>query len=287
MRNRGKKFGWAGAVGVVVLGALCSVSWADSYRLKNGKVINGTVVEETDEYVKIDEGKNVMKIRKNLLDGFVSKAPATAVKTDNALPQDSGQTLSDKSSHPASSATDDQVVGWEGWYMTSSYYLDQVSRNIAATEAINMEGAFLAVKNRRLSPEDALGAKVEWCKGARVEVLKLSKAFQAVTPPPEFAQYHKKIIEYQNFLARRMQAYIYQDLHNIVRYHTHAFSALIAALQEQRALFKKHRAPAEYIEKLEKQIKLYEQQKEEGAKLVNIDSGKEINFYLPSERKKE
>lgn len=235
--------------------------FAETFELKSGKVIEGRIVEEGEDYFKINESGRVFKVRKSLLNDETLKklrAPQDEARASGEAGEEAGaagETPGESSTESSSAAGDDSVVGWTGWYMTSSYYINQVQRNMLELERISQESIMkFAVAYQAQDRQKAFNYMQQY----RGQIQELIDTFnETVTPPPEFELYHTKILDYQKYVKKIMDAFVLLDRQSLLINRKRALRALIEGFEELKRLCEKHNAPAEYIEPLDASITLY------------------------------
>jgi len=268
--------------GVAFVAGITSDAFAETFWLKNGKAIDGKVIEETEEYIKVQSGLDVMKVRKSMLDDKSRQSLNSKAAKDPAPAAGAPAAVVPVVS-PAAAEQPEQVVGWTGWYMTSSYYLNQAQRNLAEMDRL----AFQNTINRNKAHQEGDREKEYGIvHQSMAEVSELAKSFQAVTPPAELAQYHAKILEYQDSIRKYLRAALFWEAHGMVRNQQKANRAMVDALAELVTIYKKHGAPEDEIKKIEKTLRKYQEILSKGTTLIYEGTGQEVNFDVPALQKK-
>lgn len=273
-------FFMSAGLSVFGLSAACVCS-AEVIHLKNGRIIEGEVTDQTDEYIKIQSGGGIFKINFSQMSAKSQDLFRQDIKVSRHEKERKAIEGSPSGDSAAQTTESVGVVGWTGWQLTSSYYRNQAERNMMEMNRLAFQGA-MRVAQSGATLKQRYEAEMRWLQEARVQVGDLIKDFQSVNPPPEFARYHAKILEFQSAARKSMDAHLLKDMQAYTRWHRKGLLAFIQALEELQILFKKHGAPAEEIKKIDKQIRAERELLRQGVTMTYVDTGKPVNFSIPA-----
>ncbi|MCF7871103.1 MAG: hypothetical protein K9L95_03850 [Candidatus Omnitrophica bacterium] len=211
---------------------------AETITLKSGKKIEGNIIEETAEYIKVDfSGVPLTYYREEISD-------IEAEKTEPVQPR----------SYSSSGQKSDQ--SWNRWYNQIFPYIKKMKsinqKNKKYIEEVNQKSAEMAQSNN-MEKFQALMRKSQEVLSGIINQLK------QLQPPAELRLFHEKNIESAQYSKRGIEAILAGDINSASSYGVETVKSGLEAVKQQRRVYKKHGAPREFIEPLDENISILEE----------------------------
>jgi hypothetical protein len=222
----------------VLLCFLPSLS-AEIITLKSGKKIEGNIVEETAEYIKVDfSGVPLTYYRDEIADVKVEPAEPTQSRDDY------------------SSSSQQSNQSWNRWY-------NQIFPYIKKMKSINQKNQKYMDELNQKSTEMVQGGNMEnfqaLMRKSREVLSGIVDQLKQLQPPAELRLFHEKNIESAEYSRRGIDAILAGDISSASSYGVKTIKSGLEAVKQQRRVYKKHGAPREYIEPLDKNISILEE----------------------------
>ena len=218
---------------------------AETIVLKSGKVVEGKILEETDEYVKIDTGKSVFKIRKNLIKkNEISnelQEAVTGIFSEMSDEQDSNSdvAISEKWSEWYSSVSDYEKGSQEISEKTFNL-LDESQRNYYEVLQRNGQGFDREYYRKNI---DILNGYIE--------------EFENLAPPETLQGYHLKVVDFMQYIKKAHDAMLLVDNGGFYANRRLAVRSILEAAQELNKVYADHEAPSSIVKITDLSITMY------------------------------
>ncbi|MCF7887550.1 MAG: hypothetical protein K9L71_03985 [Candidatus Omnitrophica bacterium] len=222
----------------VLLCFLPSLS-AEIITLKSGKKIEGNIIEETADYIQVNfSGVPLTYYRDEIAD----------IKTEPAEPT--------QSRNHDSSGSQQSNQSWNRWYNQIFPYIKKMKsinqENQKYMEEVNQKSVEIA-QNNEMEKFSVLMRKSQEVLSGIIDQLK------QLEPPAELRLFHEKNIESAQYSRRGIDAILAGDINSASSYGVKTIKSGLEAVKQQRHVYKKHGAPREYIEPLDKNILILEE----------------------------
>jgi hypothetical protein len=222
----------------VLLCFLPSLS-AEIITLKSGKKIEGNIIEETAEYIKVDFSGVPLTYYRDEIAG---------IKAEPAEPT--------QSRNDYSSGSQQSSQSWSRWY-------NQIFPYIKKMKSINQKNKKYMDELNQKSAEMVQGNNIENFQALMRESQKVLSGIvdqlKQLQPPAELRLFHEKNIESAEYSRRGIDAILAGDISSASSYGVKTIKSGLEAVKQQRRVYKKHGAPREYIEPLDKNISILEE----------------------------
>lgn len=212
---------------------------AEIITLKSSKKIEGNIVEETAEYIKVDfSGVPLTYYRDEIAD----------IKVEPAEPT--------QSRNHYSSSSQQSNQSWNRWY-------NQIFPYIKKMKSINQKNQKYMDELNQKSTEMVQGGNMENFQALMRESQEVLSGIvdqlRQLQPPAELRLFHEKNIESAEYSRRGIDAILAGDISSASSYGVKTIKSGLEAVKQQRRVYKEHGAPREYIEPLDKNISILEE----------------------------
>ncbi len=248
--------------GLILISNFC---FAETIALKSGKTIEGEIIEQTEEYIKIDfHGVPLTYYMEDIenASGLVSQAPydferlrASFEGAYNESSEESSRLtpgVKDDSRFSYSSSGKDATQG-SNWYAGVKGYLIKIEKIVEAAGKIQQKTAILGQQAKQKGDAQSVQRELNHAKD---QVISYIDQLSIMKPPAELKGYHMSIMQMLENNKAIITAGLGGRAAEAMSHTNNTVNLLMESLKKLKAVYIQYNAPQEEIVKTGNTIKL-------------------------------
>lgn len=206
-------------------------------RLQSGRVMEGEVMERTNEHIKLKNDKGEYKIPLKMID---------EEGTQELNPTEKKEIVTDKT-----------MADWEKWLETNKAYYNKM-QNLQKQLSMSMSKATRTINEAVRANNIAAGGQA--AKQTGEQITALIKQMDQLTPPEELKIYQEKIRESFRYTKKSLDVWMLGDQQGYHQYRKRSAQSLTRALEALRDAQRMMGAPPGYSDVMDQSIEQYKKE---------------------------
>ena len=218
-------------------------SYGETITLKNGKTVEGELLEKTDKYIKIAVSGVPITYYLDEIESISAKQEAPPVIK-------AGASSAKKDNQPNITPEQKSNTGWQEWYKNVSPYLSQV--NAIASDFGKLQNEATAATQKMTQNKNP--ALVKIFMELKNKMSERRSDFNKLSPPQELQRYHTLVADALNNNLKIIDEGIAGNSLSVTGYVRNTITLQIEALKELLRVYAQHNVPKEHTSPVEQQL---------------------------------